>query len=83
MFTWDCMAMLEHYETVSGAGEVYDIYPGQYGLPTSGPYTIYFSVNLCSSVVLHLNSAKIQTVNKSAGATQSWKKPVFFCCRLI
>jgi len=51
--------MLEHYETISGAGEVYDIYPGQYGLPTSGPYTIYFSVNLCSSVVLHLHSAKI------------------------
>jgi hypothetical protein len=63
--------MLEHYETISGAGEVYDIYPGQYGLPTSGPYTIYFSVNVCSTVVLHLHTAKIHTVNKTAEAIQS------------
>jgi hypothetical protein len=53
MFTCECMAMLEHYETVSGAGEVYDIYPGQYGLPTSGPYTIYFLVNICSVTLIY------------------------------
>jgi hypothetical protein len=53
MFTWDCMAMLEHYETVSGAGEVHDLYTGQYGLSTSGPHTIYFPVNICSVTLIY------------------------------